>query len=95
MLFEVRCFYFTQSDTDTNVCSSAIQPSTKKKNVNRETNVLHASVTPPVFQADYGMSCYYRKALKLLAHACPSKAMQRNNNIGTKIKHNNSMDTKE
>ena len=37
------------------------------------TNVAYTSVTPLVFQADDGMSCYYRKALKPLADACLSK----------------------
>ena len=45
----------------------------KKKNANRVTNVEYASITPLVFQADDAMACYYRKALKHLADACPSK----------------------
>ena len=68
-----------------------------KKNANRVTNVEYASVTPLVFQADDGTAYYYRKPLKHLADACPSKGnkMQHNNNMDKKIKHNNSMDTKE
>ena len=37
------------------------------------TNVEYASITPLVFQADDAMACYYRKAFKHLADACPSK----------------------
>ena len=47
--------------------------SRRKKNANRVTNVAYASITPLVFQADDRMSCYYRKALKPLADACPAK----------------------
>ena len=50
-----------------------MQTSTKRKNANRGKNVACASVTPLVFQADDGTSCYYRKAFKPLADSCPSK----------------------
>ena len=50
-----------------------MQTSTRKQNANRVTNVAYASVTPLVFQADDGMSCSFRKALKALADTCPSK----------------------
>ena len=50
-----------------------MQTSRRKKNANRVTNVAYASVKSLVFQADDGMSCYYQKALKPLADACPSK----------------------
>ena len=33
----------------------------------------NVSVTPLVFQADDVMACYYLKALKHLAEACPPK----------------------
>ena len=55
-----------------------MQTSRRKKNANRVTNVAYASVTPLVFQAYDRMSCYYWKALKPLADACPSK---RNTNV--------------
>ena len=45
----------------------------KEKNANKETNVEYVSATPLVFQADDGIGCYYREALKPLADACPSK----------------------
>ena len=50
-----------------------MQTSRRKKNANTVTNVEYVSVTPLVLQADDGMACYYRKALKPLADACPSK----------------------
>ena len=50
-----------------------MQTSRGKKNANRETNVEYVSVTPLVFQADDGIGCYYREALKFLADACTSK----------------------
>ena len=75
LLCDIRVFYFTSHYKIQSSTSVAVPCKHRegKRDANRMENVRYTSVTPLVFQADDGMGCYCREALKALDESFPSK----------------------